>query len=116
MSESVRSRIDKVKKKLRKAKNDGDSTEVGKLREALSALRAQDPLFSREDQYKAAILEGRFAAAAKLKLTIDKMKQENPLRPPAEDDHDPGEDMSWGFDPSFHARPEDDTPEGWMDI
>jgi hypothetical protein len=47
------------------------------------------------------------------------MKRENHLRAPAADDGgDISEDMSWGFDQTFHdsSSADDDTPDDWSDI
>jgi hypothetical protein len=47
------------------------------------------------------------------------MKRENHLRSPAADDGgDISEDMSWGFDQTFHhsSSADDDTPDDWSDI
>ncbi|CAM9201084.1 unnamed protein product [Phaeothamnion confervicola] len=81
----------------------------------------QDPIFSREDAMVAAAAEGHFARASKLQLEISKMKLENPFRQEPMDGYDPAEDMSWGFDESFHQDPAaekggDDSDEAYSDI
>ena len=78
LRESVRSQIDTLRRKLRRARNGNDSAAVDKLSEAIIALRAKDPMYSREDQYHEAILEGRFGAASKLKAEIEQVRREQP--------------------------------------
>jgi hypothetical protein len=51
----------------------GDSEAIEQLSTAILCLRADDPLYSREDLYDEAIADGRFGAAAKLKLEIDQV-------------------------------------------
>jgi hypothetical protein len=51
----------------------GDSEAIEQLSTAILSLRADDPLYSREDLYDEAIADGRFGAAAKLQLEIDQV-------------------------------------------
>ncbi|CAM9949534.1 unnamed protein product [Discosporangium mesarthrocarpum] len=123
--EEIRGKIKNAKHKLRTAIAGGNDDQVERLKALIMHLRQQDPEFRTEDAMYEALDQGMFSKAAKLKLKLNEIKQ-NPFRVLPEDqdeDGDVSEDMTWGYDQTFHdegngsASTDDENGDpDWSDI